>query len=71
MTVLSHGETRSNASVDVSFCGKNFCEDVLGEAENLKRPEGWKVHLISGIFVVIAASSALLIALFLDPLSRS
>ncbi|CAG0918284.1 unnamed protein product [Notodromas monacha] len=67
--ILSSGETKRNTT-DVSFCGKNFCEDFVDQVENLKRPEEWRIHLISGIFVAIAFSSALFIAFLLDPLSR-
>ncbi|CAG0919890.1 unnamed protein product, partial [Notodromas monacha] len=67
--ILSYGVTERN-STDVSFCGKNFCDDLIGEVETLRRPVEWKIHLLSGLFATTAFSSGIFIALLLDPLSR-
>jgi hypothetical protein len=55
---------------EVVLCGRNFCDEVSDAVENLRRPEEWKIRLLSGIFIGVALCSALLMAFFLDPLSR-
>jgi hypothetical protein len=56
---------------DVVTCGAHFCEDLLAEIDNLKRPDEWKIQIMMSIFVGFTVSATIPVVLFLDPLSRS
>ena len=64
------GTAASKDDSEVMLCGRNFCDEVSHQVDNLRRPDEWKIRLLSGIFIGIALCSAILVAAFLDPLSR-
>ncbi|CAG0925646.1 unnamed protein product [Notodromas monacha] len=68
-TVLSRGEEVKN-DTNISACGVNYCEASLGDIENLKRPEEWRVRIMLSIFAGVSIFAALPIIIFLDPLER-
>ncbi|XP_014215166.1 UNC93-like protein [Copidosoma floridanum] len=75
--VLSEGEfgksTSSNSSVvsrKVSKCGANFCIIGNGGYDSLYRPPESEIYEISAIYLTCVIVAVLIVALFVDPLSR-
>lgn len=77
VSVLSEGEfgkeAGSNDSViakKVSRCGANFCIIGNGGYDSLYRPPESEIYEISAIYLTCVLVAVLIVALFVDPLSR-
>ncbi|XP_014233889.1 UNC93-like protein [Trichogramma pretiosum] len=74
--VLSEGEFKEIGSnvtataAKVSRCGANFCIIGNGGHENLHRPPDSEIYEISAIYLTCVFVAVLIVALFVDPLSR-
>lgn len=78
ITVLSSGGhgggSGDNSSMlseeELRLCGSNFC--VMGNhaIDNLERPPDSEIFEISTIYLTCIVLATIIIALFLDPLSR-
>ena len=75
--VLSEGEFNGDAagnvsatSTKVSKCGANFCIIGNGGHESLHRPPESEIYEISAIYLTCVLVAVLIVALFVDPLSR-
>ncbi|XP_046382287.1 UNC93-like protein [Ischnura elegans] len=52
-------------------CGANFCSSSAdGTNDNLERPPDSEIYTISAIYLLFVALAVLIIAIFLDPLSK-
>lgn len=58
----------SDAALDL--CGANFCVVAGSDNENLSRPPDSEIFEISAIYLACIVAAVIIIALFLDPLSR-
>jgi hypothetical protein len=54
----------------VSRCGANFCIIGNGGHESLNRPPESEIYEISAIYLTCVLVAVLIVALFVDPLSR-
>lgn len=54
----------------LSLCGANFCVVASAENANLERPPNAEIYEISTIYLGCIVAAVIIIALFLDPLSR-
>ena len=63
-----HSANYSDAALEL--CGANFC--VLGSSDNanLERPPDSEIFEISAIYLSCIVAAVIIIALFMDPLSR-
>ncbi|KAK6626994.1 hypothetical protein RUM44_009471 [Polyplax serrata] len=52
------------------LCGANFCVSAANANENLERPPDWEIYEISGIYLACILIAVLIVAFFVDPLSR-
>ncbi|OXU27596.1 hypothetical protein TSAR_007442 [Trichomalopsis sarcophagae] len=74
--VLSEGDldassfNASTTSAKVSKCGANFCIIGNGAHESLHRPPDSEIYEISAIYLTCVLVAVLIVALFVDPLSR-
>ena len=74
--VLSDGEfsgAGNNTTINtekISKCGANFCVVGNGGHENLDRPPDSEIYVISAIYLTCVIVAVLIVALFVDPLSR-
>lgn len=67
----AHGGSSSNASIETyDSCGANFCVMNLNNNDNLVRPDDKEIFEISGIYLACIILAVIIIALFVDPLSR-
>jgi MFS family permease len=64
----AHGAGGGNTSLD--SCGANFCVVASAANDNLQRPPDSEIYEISAIYLACIVSAVIIIALFLDPLSR-
>ena len=65
----SSGSTNySDAALDL--CGANFCVKETSDNANLERPPDSEIYLISSIYLACIFCAVVIIALFMDPLSR-
>jgi hypothetical protein len=76
--VLSSGAHGSGDSGNATFseeallkCGANFCSASSADNENLARPPDHEIYLISSIYLSCIVAAVIIVALFMDPLSRS
>ena len=58
----------SDSSLDL--CGANFCVIETDDNANLARPPDNEIYLISSIYLSCIFAAVIIIAVFLDPLSR-
>jgi hypothetical protein len=77
LLVLSSGAHGSGDSGNTSFseeallkCGANFCSASSSDNENLTRPPDHEIYLISSIYLSCIVAAVIIVALFMDPLSR-
>lgn len=71
--VLSEGEfghTNSTISNKIKSCGANFCVSRNGADESLQRPPDSDIYKISAIYLTCVIIAVIIVALFVDPLSR-
>ncbi|XP_015604435.1 UNC93-like protein [Cephus cinctus] len=76
--VLSEGEFGSgggngNGSANeekIKLCGANFCVLGNGVEDSLKRPPDHEIYEISGIYLACVILAVMIVAVFVDPLSR-
>jgi hypothetical protein len=61
-------ENFSEAALDL--CGANFCVESTSDNANLERPPDKEIYEISAIYLACIISAVIIIALFMDPLSR-
>lgn len=54
----------------LSTCGANFCVVASAENANLERPPDSEIYEISTIYLACIGAAVIIIAVFLDPLSR-
>lgn len=64
------GGNGSHSEAALSLCGANFCVLASAENGNLERPPDAEIYEISTIYLACIVSAVIVIALFLDPLSR-
>lgn len=64
------GGNGSHSEAALSLCGANFCVLASAENGNLERPPDAEIFEISTIYLGCIAAAVIVIALFLDPLSR-
>lgn len=64
------GGNGSHSEAALSLCGANFCVLASAENGNLERPPDSEIFEISTIYLGCIVCAVLVIALFLDPLSR-
>ncbi|XP_049548985.1 UNC93-like protein [Anopheles darlingi] len=64
--------TSSHSSHDdaLSYCGANFCVVGTSDNSNLQRPPDSEIYEISAIYLSCIVGAVIIIAIFLDPLSR-
>ncbi|XP_043478140.1 UNC93-like protein [Leptopilina heterotoma] len=74
--VLSGGEfgggnsSVSNDNAKVKLCGADFCVHANGAHESLDRPQDSEIYEISAIYLSCVLVAVMIVALFVDPLSR-
>lgn len=75
--VLSSGAHGSGSGDNSTFsekalesCGANFCVLASADNANLERPPDSEIFVISSIYLACILAAVLIIAFFLDPLSR-
>ncbi|XP_033221667.1 UNC93-like protein [Belonocnema kinseyi] len=74
--VLSGGEfggasnSTSNDNAKVKLCGADFCVHGNGGHESLERPPDSEIYEISAIYLSCVVVAVIIVALFVDPLSR-
>lgn len=64
------GGNGSHSEAALSLCGANFCVVASSDNANLERPPDGEIYEISTIYLACILAAVLIIALFLDPLSR-
>lgn len=64
-----HDHSTSNTSYDI--CGANFCVTNSNDNENLQRPADSEIYEISSIYLACVVVAIFIIAIFVDPLTRS
>lgn len=64
------GGNGSHSEAALSLCGANFCVLTAAGNGNLERPPDSEIFEISTIYLGCIVSAVIVIALFLDPLSR-
>lgn len=75
-SVLSNGEFGSsgaNHTVNedkIRLCGANFCVVGAGVSEVLERPPDSEIFEISMIYLACVILAVIIVAIFVDPLSR-
>lgn len=61
----------ANGSVNaVELCGASFCTSNHHGIDNLERPPNEEIYEISGIYLACIVVAVIIVALFVDPLSR-
>lgn len=67
-----HG-TESNETGPVTYegCGANFCTTMSSSNDNLARPDDKEIYEIAAIYLACIFAAVFLIAVSVDPLSRS
>ncbi|XP_044587874.1 UNC93-like protein [Cotesia glomerata] len=74
--VLSEGEFGGEGDINstrykkLKSCGANFCVIGNGADESLKRPPDSEIYEISAIYLTCVIVAVIIVALFVDPLSR-
>ncbi|XP_015174573.1 PREDICTED: UNC93-like protein [Polistes dominula] len=74
--VLSEGEFGSSGGNSttswnkIKLCGAEFCVFGNGAHENLERPPESEIYKISSIYLTCVIVAVIIVALFVDPLSR-
>lgn len=63
-----HSGNYSDSSLDL--CGANFCVVETTDNANLERPPDSEIYEISAIYLTCIVAAVIIIALFMDPLSR-
>ncbi|XP_059608380.1 UNC93-like protein [Phlebotomus argentipes] len=55
-----------------AICGSNYCPSTVSAMENanLRPPEPWHIHILSGIFLACMLTACLAVAFGVDPLTR-
>lgn len=66
----SGGGHSNYSDAALELCGANFCVVQETDNANLERPPDEEIYLISSIYLACIASAVVIIALFMDPLSR-
>lgn len=65
------GGSNSTTSWDkIKLCGADFCVLGNGGHENLERPPESEIYEISAIYLACVVIAVIIVALFVDPLSR-
>lgn len=64
------GGHTNETKTDYSICGANFGVSSVGNTDNLERPDDKEIYEISAIYLACIFSAALIVAIFVDPLSR-
>jgi hypothetical protein len=54
----------------IKLCGADFCVLGNGGHENLERPPESEIYEISAIYLTCVIVAVIIVALFVDPLSR-
>ena len=65
-----HDENSTSSESALELCGANFCVVASSENSNLQRPPDSEIYEISAIYLACIVSAVVIIAVFLDPLSR-
>lgn len=62
----------NDTAFDIAFdkCGANFCVVETDDNANLQRPPDNEIYEISAIYLSCIVAAVIIIALFMDPLSR-
>ena len=70
--MLSSGSIENNTITEdrLQFCGSNYCHQETENATILEKPSMEKVYLLAGIFLGFAILASVIIAIFVDPLTR-
>lgn len=69
----AHGSGGSSANfseASLDLCGANFCVVGTTDNANLERPPDSEIYEISSIYLACILAAVIIIALFMDPLSR-
>ncbi|XP_050101118.1 UNC93-like protein [Anopheles aquasalis] len=68
---INGSATISHSNDDaLSYCGANFCVVGTSDNSNLQRPPDSEIYEISAIYLSCIVGAVIIIAIFLDPLSR-
>lgn len=75
IAVLSDsGHNGDNSTINswdkIKLCGADFCVLGNGGHENLERPPESEIYEISAIYLTCVIIAVIIVALFVDPLSR-
>ncbi|KAG8282947.1 potassium channel regulator activity protein [Homalodisca vitripennis] len=65
-----HGNATIFTDAALRHCGANFCTNLGGNA-NIQRPPDSEIFTISTIYLTCIFVASIMVALFVDPLSRS
>lgn len=60
----------SSDNAKVKLCGADFCVHANGGHESLDRPQDSEIYEISAIYLSCVLVAVMIVALFVDPLSR-
>lgn len=66
----SGGGSSNYSDAALDLCGANFCVKQTTDNANLERPPDSEIYLISSIYLGCIVVAVIIIALFMDPLSR-
>lgn len=66
----SGGGSANYSDAALDLCGANFCVKETSDNANLERPPDSEIYLISSIYLACIFCAVVIIALFMDPLSR-
>lgn len=64
------GHTGNYTDASLELCGANFCVVETTDNANLERPPDSEIYEISAIYLSCILVAVVIIALFMDPLSR-
>lgn len=64
------GSSGNYSEASLELCGANFCVVGTTDNANLERPPDEEIFTISAIYLTCILAAVIIIALFMDPLSR-
>lgn len=65
-----HSDNETLGDLALAKCGANFCVVETDDNANLQRPPDSEIFEISAIYLSCIIAAVVIIALFMDPLSR-
>lgn len=67
----SHSDNDTLVSDALDLCGANFCVQNQHQNDNLERPPDSEIYEITIIYLACIIAAVAMVALLVDPLSRS